>query len=388
MDMSPLAAAQANRTMDIREIAERSAAFRSWLDGIKSGIASRGFTWYPYDSFGNFFHMDRLLTGERRRLLDLIGEETVLDIGCADGDVAFFFESLGCRVRAVDFPSTNFNGMQGIRELKAALNSTVEIHPVDLDSHFTLLNHRYGLVLFLGVLYHLKNPFHVLETLANHARYCVLSTRVARFAPDRTTPLHRVPVAYLLNESEANNDATNYWIFSEAGLRRLVERTKWTICDYMTIGNTSTSEPVHAEGDERAFCLLKSRVMDPGMRVQLGRGWHDLEQGTWRWTEKRFAARLAVTDRNRRATLRLKFVLPEVLMNRVPSVHLQASVDGLPLGGETYRDCGEHVYVAAVPPESLGADFVPVEFAVDNALPPDDADQRERAIVVLSVSLE
>jgi tRNA (mo5U34)-methyltransferase len=51
----------------------------------------------------------------------------VLDIGTADGDLAFFLESIGFRVIAIDYPGTNFNGMRGIQKLKEALNSRVEL---------------------------------------------------------------------------------------------------------------------------------------------------------------------------------------------------------------------------------------------------------------------
>lgn len=54
-------------------------------------------------------------------------------------------------------------------------------------------------------LYHLKKPFHVLETLANNARCCVLSTRVGARSV-ATTEIREEPIAYLLDNREANND--------------------------------------------------------------------------------------------------------------------------------------------------------------------------------------
>jgi len=89
---------------------------------VKSGIPHPGFEWYPYDSLGSFCSLAGLLTGKRQFLLDLIGDQPVLDVGCGDGHISFFLESLGCKVVAVDNPNTNFNGMQGIKALKAALD--------------------------------------------------------------------------------------------------------------------------------------------------------------------------------------------------------------------------------------------------------------------------
>lgn len=71
--------------------------------------------------------------------------------------------------------------------------------------------------------------------------------------------LQNVPTAYLVSPSETNNDPTNYWIFTSPGLRRILDRTGWDVLDYMTVGNTHNSDPATAEGDERAFCLVRSR---------------------------------------------------------------------------------------------------------------------------------
>jgi tRNA (mo5U34)-methyltransferase len=228
--------------------------------------------WYRYGTLGNFHHLSALLTGERRDLLSLIADKPVVDIGCADGDMAFFLESLGCKVQVVDYGPTNMNNLQGARLLKEALSSSVEIHDVDLDSQFSLPQKEYSLVFFLGILYHLKNPFYALEALAKSARYCLISTRITRFnkraaelenesaqahSTDRVN-ISDVPVAYLLDDYEANNDSTNYWIFSEAGFRRILARTGWRILDYITVGNTTDSDPASAAGDERAYCFAQS----------------------------------------------------------------------------------------------------------------------------------
>lgn len=67
------------------------------------------------------------------------------------------------RCEAIDNPISNFNGMLGLRALRAELGSQVRILPMDIDSQFTLPAREYGLVVVLGLLYHLKNPFYVLE---------------------------------------------------------------------------------------------------------------------------------------------------------------------------------------------------------------------------------
>jgi len=150
-------------------------------------------------------------------------------------------------VVAVDHPAYNHNGMRGIRALKAALGSAVEIHELDADRPFTLPHDTYDLVFFLGILYHLRNPFYVLEELARRTTHCFLNTRVARRFPDGSAMPANVALAYLLAEEELNQDNSNYFIFSEPGLRVMLDRAHWRIRDYVSLGDTSLSDPVRLE---------------------------------------------------------------------------------------------------------------------------------------------
>ena len=257
--------------MDITEINQQAVQFRQRLESLKKHLAPQQFGWYPYGTLDNFYLIEKLLTGSNRRLLDLMGDGVSVDIGAADGDTAFFLESLGRRMHVVDFAPTNFNGCRGVRLLKEALGSAVEISEVDLDQRFELPAMRYELAFFLGILYHLKNPYLVLEGLARSARHALLSTRITRYnvakahvpadgVNHQRVELAGVPVAYLVDERECNQDPTNFWMFSEAGLRRILHRTGWDVIDYMSVGNTRNSDPATPGGDERAFCLIRSRL--------------------------------------------------------------------------------------------------------------------------------
>src|SRR4029079_1168104 len=134
---------------------------------------------------------------------------------------------------------------------KQAFNSGVEILETDLDSQFKLPAERYELAFFLGILYHLKNPYLALESLARQARYAFISTRVTRFnvAAGAEGPqvnssrieLRDATVAYLAEPSETSSDVTSFWMCSEAALRRILKRRGWDILDFMTVGNTKDS---------------------------------------------------------------------------------------------------------------------------------------------------
>src|SRR5579864_3180171 len=140
---------------DIKELTRLAALFEDRVNQTKASLAAQNIVWYPYPTLKVFPVLEKLLTGPRRWLLDVAAGDPILDLGCGDGAIAFFFESLGCQAWAVDNPTTNHNDMQGFRGLHAALNSSVQFHSVDLDSQFKLPNETFGLAIFLGVLYHL-----------------------------------------------------------------------------------------------------------------------------------------------------------------------------------------------------------------------------------------
>src|SRR5262249_43129782 len=150
-------------------------------------------------------------------------------------DLAFFFESLGARVCAVDNAPSNYNRMQGVSAVKTALNSSVRIEDLDLDRDFRMPIRRSGLALCLGLLYHLKNPYGVLELLSGVARFCLLSTAVTRFAPRTHDDINAWDAAFLAGRDGLRGDETNYWIFTESGLRTLLDRTGWEVCDWLLV---------------------------------------------------------------------------------------------------------------------------------------------------------
>ncbi|MBL8521719.1 MAG: hypothetical protein JNK75_13770 [Betaproteobacteria bacterium] len=250
-------------SLDIGRLNEGSRAFLKEFRQVRTSCAPPDFPWYPWESLGNFEHLDRLLKDPHRDLARLIGGLPVADVGGADGDVSFFLERQGIEMDLVDYGPTNMNGLHGARFLKQALRSNISIHEMDLDAKFEWPRNQYGLVFFLGILYHLKNPFYVLESLAKVTRHAFISTRVAQFSPSGES-IENLPVAYLVNPTECNNDPTNYWIFSGSGLARILDRAGWDVVAQMRNGNTTRSDPASAQGDERAYLLVRSRRADIG----------------------------------------------------------------------------------------------------------------------------
>jgi tRNA (mo5U34)-methyltransferase len=357
-----------------------SIEIRERLAAARTSIGNRGPEWYPYDSLANLQNLERAFGDRYLPLLDSAAGKSVADIGCGDGDLAFFLESLGCHVDAIDFQDSNHNGMQAIRVLKRHLASNIEIVDVDLDSQFKLPRSHYDLAVFLGILYHLKNPLYVMERLAMHARYCVLSTRVARCFPDDTPMPPNQPIAYLLGEYELNRDESNFWIFSHAGLKRLIERAHWRILEYASVGDTRSSTPVDRKRDERVFCLLESHY---GLaNVDLLHGWHEPETGGSRWTAKQFSARINLTARAGPDRIRMRVYVPDWLGPR----RLDIAIDGVPTAPVILDQPGYHDVVRSF--RARGKSSIVASFQLDGALPPDAKDDRERGIVVVSLDCE
>jgi len=361
--------------LEIRDLVARALIFQERLSRARAELDAPDPGWYPWDSFGTLTTLDRLLTGRHRFLDTLLGDDPVLDLGCGDGDLSYLFEALGCRVCAIDNPPTNYNRMAGVEALKAELDSSVRIEALDLDGPFQLPVKRAGLALCLGILYHLKNPFGVLETLAARANYCLLSTAITRFAPDQATEVNHLPLAFLAGRDGLRGDETNYWIFSETGLRTLVDRCGWEVCDWLVVG-AENSLLWNTQRDQRVFCLLRSRGFQPPPVNQLVSGWHVLENGAWRWTERRFS--ISVAQGGHRLGLKLtaaENVRLPLTLTVCAGVEVIATHE-ITQAGDT--ECAQMLPAG----ESLL-----VEFELDHALEADATDGRERGIIVRAIDL-
>ncbi len=367
---------------DISRLVDLGFAFKQKLDELKARL-SPSFAWYPYDSLSNLVHLNQLLTGDRRLLLDLISGRPLLDLCCADGELAFFLESMGCQVDAVDHPIGNFNSMEGVTALRDALGSQASISQVDLNQPFMLPKNRYGAIFFFGALYHVKNPFHVMEALARHTEYCFLSTRIANTLPGGAR-IETEPIAYLADRDEVNDDDSNYWIFSRAGLERLLARTHWQVMDITTVGAIDNSNPVEADRDERAFVLARS--VYGSTEVQMLDGWHAPEDTGWRWTRQHFSAAFTLPPGGARRVQPLIYLyLAPALFTGQDTVTITATLAGQ-ARAQAYGAPGRHLFSC-----EFATDFPAgeqrLDFSLDRVLAPEPGDQRERSLIVASLTV-
>ncbi|MHC4778653.1 MAG: glycosyltransferase, partial [Planctomycetota bacterium] len=234
------------------------AEFSGMLEGAK-GQKKDVVEFYPHSTLSNLLHIDELLSSVGLSAEDVLRAPVVNDIGGGDGDLAFYSEFLGSeRVSIVDFGPTNFNNLKGARELKKALNSEVHILETDLDVFTGWENVKPSeTCIFLGILYHLRNPVFAMTRLAEKTKSMIMSTKV--FDVLHGQDCSRNGLGYFYYEAECNDDASNWWCFTDEGLQRLINRTGWEIVSYERFGCRDGADPVSLDGDGRAFAYLRSR---------------------------------------------------------------------------------------------------------------------------------
>ena len=147
---------------------------------------------------------------------------TVLDIGCSDGFFSFECEKRGAaRVLAVDnFSSVYVDTPSGFNVARKLLGSKVEFLQADLFDLNPAAIGQFDLVLFLGVLYHLRHPLLALERIAALCRrQLIMETEVAEPPTGRRFRLFASLTGYQPSQSwmefylgdDINRDPTTWW---------------------------------------------------------------------------------------------------------------------------------------------------------------------------------
>jgi hypothetical protein len=147
---------------------------------------------------------------------------------------------------------------------------------------------------------------------------------------------------------------------------------------------------VQATEEEAPSLATSIHMGDPRVAPQLITGFYGIEDNSWRWSAGKFAVLLRPprTAAQKGAILQLKFALPDAIIGPLKSVSITPTINGTALPSETYTKSGEYTYAKEVPPNLMAGDAVKVEFALDKALPPTGADQRELGLVVTVIGFE
>jgi tRNA (mo5U34)-methyltransferase len=134
--------------------------------------------------------------------------KSVLDVGTWDGFFAFEAERRGAdRVLATDHHAWNSPefGKAGFDCARTALGSSVEDRDLDVLDHTPDAIGTWDVVLFLGVLYHLRHPLLALERLRSVTRELLILETHVELLPSRR------PMAAFYPADELSGDASNWW---------------------------------------------------------------------------------------------------------------------------------------------------------------------------------
>jgi len=159
---------------------------------------------------------------------DLSGK-TVLDIGAWDGFFSFEAERRGAsRVLATDsfcWSGEGWGTKAGFELARRALGSKVEDREIDVLDLSPETVGVFDVVLFLGVLYHMRHPLLALERVAAVTReLLVLDTHVDLLSRGR-------PVMAFYPGGELAGDPTNWWGPNPAAVQSMLRSAGFTKVD-------------------------------------------------------------------------------------------------------------------------------------------------------------
>jgi len=224
------------------------------IEELRARVADVPFWWHSID-LGDGVVTPGVKTSDwlsaelaQLELGDLRGK-SVLDVGAYDGYYSFAAERMGAErvvaldrwVWSVDLPALaryreeqiasgepvepvetlsqiwrpdELPGRRAFDLAHEALGSRVEVVVGDLlDEHIIDLG-SFDVVLYLGVLYHVRHPLLALERLATVTRdVAIIETQANSFRASERHPLCR-----FYEGDELNHDPSNWWTFNEAAL--------------------------------------------------------------------------------------------------------------------------------------------------------------------------
>ena len=165
----------------------------------------------------------------------------VLDIGCADGFFSFVAEQRSAaEVVAVDYRQPTKSGFS---VGKAIFGSRVEYH---VENVYDLTPEKYGrfdVILFLGVLYHLRHPLLAFDRIRQMSKpngllfvtsqiidaYVMMEDGAISTLDALSPRLAALPLWQFFGENALRHDATNKWAPNMAALREIVQEAQFRI---------------------------------------------------------------------------------------------------------------------------------------------------------------
>ncbi len=186
--------------------------------------------WYHRIGLGNGIITPGIDNSRERldalELPDSLRGRTVLDVGAWDGFFSFEAERRGAaRVLATDsfcWGGGGWGTKEGFDTARRILESRVEDLEIDVMELSPETVGVFDVVLFVGVLYHMRHPLLALERVAAvTADQLILDTHTAMTEETR-------PLMLLYPDSELNNDATNWWGANPSAIEAMLRDVGFT----------------------------------------------------------------------------------------------------------------------------------------------------------------
>jgi tRNA (mo5U34)-methyltransferase len=212
------------------------------------------------------------VTRDRLDLLKLpadLSGKTVLDIGAWDGFFSFEAERRGAaRVLAADhfaWHGDTWSSKAGFELARRALRSEVQDADIDVMDISPETVGTFDIVLFLGVLYHVRHPLLALERVASvTSEQLILETHVD------LTWLRRPAMAFY-PALELDWDPTNWWGPNPAAVEAMLHAVGFRRVEMVTSNTTAYRAARTAKRAARRLQLrARHRVRPPG-HVDQGR---------------------------------------------------------------------------------------------------------------------
>jgi tRNA (mo5U34)-methyltransferase len=218
------------------EIRQRVEALGEWFHNLNLGgvqTAPNHFLWnYPASKFKHFSHViPQDLTGK-----------TVLDIGCNAGFYSLEMKRRGAaRVLGVDSDDRYLAQARLAAEVTGLKAEFRNLSVYDVAE----LGERFDLVIFMGVLYHLRHPLLALDLIHEHvAKDLLLFQSMQRGATEVMEPAEDYPFVETavfddpkwpklhFIEKRYSNDPSNWWAPNAAAAEAMLRSAGFTVIEH------------------------------------------------------------------------------------------------------------------------------------------------------------
>lgn len=204
-----------------------------------------------------------------------------LDLGCSDGYFSFEMEKRGATVVAVDFVPETYTGFATAKKI---LGSSVEYR---MDNVYNLSPETHGtfdVILFMGVLYHLRNPLGALDAIRSVSRddgqlfvgtmmideYVPLADGTVTTLEALNPKLVDIPLWQAFPRDSLNGDYTNCFAPNRRALIAALEESQFRVEDVRTVSMggyaraTAVNDPFAAKY-QRLDGRLQKTEFDPSI---------------------------------------------------------------------------------------------------------------------------